>query len=179
MKYAFIKKHQPLFSVLAMCRMLRVHRSGFYAWLKKPLSKRARTDQHLTGMIKQAWLESGCVYGYRKLHADLRSLGERCCPNKVARLARKAGIKAQIGYGRRPGVYGGKPAIVAVNQLNQVFDTASPDQVWVTDITYIRTHEGWLYLAVVIDLYARRVVGWSMQSRMHMDLVLSALLMAV
>ena len=165
--------------MLAMCRVLRVHRSGFYAWLKKPLSKRARTDQRLTGLIKQAWLESGCVYGYRKLHADLRSLGGKCCPNKVARLAKKAGISAQIGYGLRPRTYGGKPAIVAVNQLKQVFDTASPDQVWVTDITYIRTHEGWLYLAVVIDLYARRVVGWSMQSRMHMDLVLSALLMAV
>ena len=159
--------------------MLRVHRSGFYAWLKNPLSKRARTDQRLSGLIKQAWLESGCVYGYRKLHADLRSLDETCCPNKVARLANKAGISAQIGYGRRPQTYGGKPAIVAVNQLKQVFDTASPDQVWVTDITYIRTHEGWLYLAVVIDLYARRVVGWSMQSRMHMDLVLSAVLMAV
>ena len=156
-----------------------VHRSGFYAWLKKPLSKRARTDQRLTGLIKQAWLESGCVYGYRKLHADLCSLGERCCPNKVARLAREADISAQIGYGRRPGTYGGKPAIVASNRLQQVFEVALPDQVWVTDITYIRTHEGWLYLAVVIDLYARRVVGWSMQSRMHMDLVLTALLMAV
>lgn len=179
MKYAFIKKNRPLFSVKAMCRVLRVHRSGFYAWLKKPLSKRVRTDQRLSGLIKQAWLESGCVYGYRKLHADLHALGEMCCPNKVARLARKAGISAQIGYGRRPQTYGGKPAIVAVNQLKQVFDTASPDQVWVIDITYIKTHEGWLYLAVVIDLYARRVVGWSMQSRMHMDLVLSALLMAV
>ena len=162
-----------------MCRVLKVHRSGFYAWLKKPFSKRARTDQRLSGLLKQAWLESGCVYGYRKLHADLRALGEKCCPNKVARLAKNAGIKAQIGYGRRPRTYGGKPAIVASNRLQQVFDVALPDQVWVTDITYIRTHEGWLYLAVVIDLYARRVVGWSMQPRMHMDLVLSALLMAV
>jgi len=133
----------------------------------------------VTGLIKGAWLESGCVYGYRKLHADLRSIGETCCPNRIARLAKEAGIKAQIGYKRRPGTYGGKPAIIATNQLGQVFDTLSPDQVWVTDITYIRTHEGWLYLAVVIDLYARRVIGWSMQSRMHMDLVLSALLMAV
>jgi len=94
-------------------------------------------------------------------------------------LAKEAGIKAQIGYRRRPGTNSGKPAIVATNQLKQDFDTVAPDQVWVTDITYIRTHEGWLYLAVVIDLYARRVVGWSMQSRMHMELVLSAMLMAV
>ena len=162
-----------------MCRVLKVHHSGFYAWLKSPLSKRAKDDRRITGLIKQAWLESGCVYGYRKIHDDLRSLGETCCPNKIARLAKEAGIKAQIGYRRRPGSYGGKPAVVALNQLKQDFDTGAPDQVWVTDITYIGTHEGWLYLAVVIDLYARRVVGWSMQSCMHVDLVLSALLMAV
>lgn len=162
-----------------MCRVLRVHHSGYYAWLKDPLSKRAKEDRRLTGLIKQAWLESGSVYGYRKIHDDLRSLGETCCPNTVARLAKEAGIKAQIGYKRRPGIYGGKPAVVAANQLQQDFTVALPDQVWVTDITYIKTHEGFLYLAVVIDLFSRRVVGWSMQSRMHMDLVLSALLMAV
>jgi putative transposase len=97
----------------------------------------------------------------------------------VARLASIAGIKAQIGYKRKVGFYGGKPAIVAANLLQQDFKVALADHAWVTDITYIRTHEGWLYLAVVIDLYSRRVVGWSMQSRMQMDLVLSALLMAV
>lgn len=159
--------------------MFKVHHSGFYACLKAPLSKRAKDDGRLIELIKQAWQESGCVYGYRKIHDDLRSAGETCCPNRVARLAKMAGIKAQVGYRKKPGSYGGKPAIVADNQLKQDFDSPYPDQVWVTDITYIRTHEGWLYLAVVIDLYARRVVGWSMQSRMHMDLVLSALLMAV
>ena len=179
MRYAFIKTHRTVFSIRAMCRVLKVHHSGFYAWLKAPLCRRKKDDQRLTGLIKQFWLESGCVYGYRKIHDDLRSLGETCCPNRVARLARIAGIKAQIGYKRRPGTYGGKPGIVAANQLQQVFDVQDANQVWVTDITYIRTHEGWLYLAVVIDLYSRRVVGWSMQSRMHMDLVLQALLMAV
>ncbi|MBT6607965.1 MAG: IS3 family transposase [Rhodospirillaceae bacterium] len=178
-KYAFIKDRRSLFSTRAMCRMFRVHHSGFYAWLKVPLSKRAKDDGRLIELIRQAWQESGCVYGYRKIHDDLRSAGETCCPNRVARLAKMAGIKAQIGYRKKPGRFGGKPAIVAANQLKQDFDSPSPDQVWVTDITYVRTHEGWLYLAVVIDLYARRVVGWSMQSRMHMDLVLSALLMAV
>jgi len=174
-----MKDRQSTFSVRAMCRMFKVHHSGFYAWLNAPLSNRAKDDDRLIGLIKQAWQESGCVYGYRKIHDDLRSLGETCCPNRVARLAKMAGIKAQIGYRKKPGRYGGRPAIVADNHLKQDFDSPSPDQVWVTDITYIRTHEGWLYLAVVIDLYARRVVGWSMQSRMHMDLVLSALLMAV
>lgn len=162
-----------------MCRIFRIHPSGFYAWLKNPLSNKAKEDRRLTGLLKQVWLESGCVYGYRKLHADLCSIGEVCSPNKIARITREANIKAQIGYKRKKGFYGGKPSVVASNQLNQKFEVQAPDQVWVTDITYIKTYEGWLYLAVVIDLYSRRVIGWSMQSRMQMDLVLSALLMAV
>lgn len=179
MKYAFIKAHRFVFSVRPMCRLLKVHHSGFYAWLKEPLSKQAKNDLRLIALLKQAWLESGCVYGYRKLHDDLRSLGERCSPNKIARLTSLAGIKAQIGYKRKAGFYGGRPAVVAPNHLARVFDVEKPDQAWVTDITYIKTHEGWLYLAVIIDLYSRRIIGWSMQSRMQMDLVLSALLMAV
>lgn len=179
MKYAFIKANRAMFSVQAMCRVLKIHRSGFYAWLKAPLSKRAKENRRLSGLIKQAWHESGCVYGYRKLHAELCSFGERCGPNRVLRLARLAGIKAQIGYGKRPGKYGGKPSVVAVNRLEQSFGVPMPDCVWVTDITYIKTREGWMYLSVVIDLYSRRVIGYSMQERLHMDLVLSALLMAV
>jgi putative transposase len=178
-KYAFIKANCAMFSVQAMCRVFKIHRSGFYAWLKAPLSERAKENHRLSGLIKQAWLESGCVYGYRKLHADLCSFGQRCGPNRVLRLAKLAGIRAQIGYRKRPGKYGGKPAIVAVNRLRQSFGVLQPDCVWVTDITYIKTYEGWLYLAVVIDLYSRRVIGYSMQERLHMDLVLSALLMAI
>ncbi len=162
-----------------MCRILKVHHSGFYTWLKEPLSNKTRDDNRLIVLLKQAWLESGCVYGYLKLHDDLRSLGETCSLNKVARLTSLAGIKAQIGYKRKAGFYGGKPAVVAPNHLAQVFTVKAPAQAWVKDITYIRTHEGWLYLVVVIDLYSRRIIGWSMQSRMQMDLVLSALLMAV
>jgi len=135
-KYAFIQAHQTVFRVRVMCRVLKVHHSGFYGWVKKPLSKRARDDNRLIGLIKQAWLESGCVYGYRKLHDDLRSLGETCCPNRVARLASIAGIKAQIGYRRKAGFYGGKPAIVAANRLQQDFKVALPDHAWVMDITY-------------------------------------------
>jgi len=178
-RYAFIEAHRAEFSVRPMCRMLRVHFSGFYAWLKKPLSHRAEKDAHQTALIKRAWEDSGKVYGYRKLHDDLRDQGERCSPNRVARLASLAGITAHIGYKRRPGRYGGKPAVVAENTVARNFEAAAPDQVWVTDITYIRTHEGWAYLAVVIDLFSRRVVGWSMQSRMTTDLALQALLMAV
>ena len=179
MRYAFIDGHRTEFAVRPMCRMLRVHFSGFYAWLKNPLSNRAKEDMRQTALIKQAWEDSGKVYGYRKLHDDLCDQGEQCSPNRIARLARLAGIKAQIGYKRRPGGYGGKPAVVASNIVARNFNIPVPDQVWVTDITYIRTYQGWSYLAVVIDLFSRRVVGWSMQSRMTTDLVLQALMMAV
>lgn len=179
MKYAFIKAHREEFSVRAMCRVLQVHASGFYAWLKNGLSGQAKRRRRLTGLIKQSWLESGCVYGYRKIHHDLLSLGEPCAPNTVAKLMHDEGLRAQVGYKRRPGKYGTKPEIVAANQLKQDFNVDVPDTVWVTDITYIRTHEGWLYLAAVIDLYSRKVVGWSMASRMQTSLALNALLMAV
>lgn len=179
MRYAFIEAHRVEFSVRSMCRVLAVHFSGFYAWVKEPLSPRALEDVRQTDLIQQAWADSGKVYGYRKLTDDLRDAGETCSENRVARLASMAGITAQIGYKRRPGGYGGKPSIVANNTLDRQFEVDAPDTVWVTDITYIKTHEGWSYLAVVIDLYSRRVVGWSMQSRMTTDLALQALLSAV
>lgn len=179
MRYAFIAENRLIFAVRAMCRMLLVHPSGFYAWLREPLSQRALEDQRQTVLLKQAWEDSGEVYGYRKLHDDLCDMGEDISPNRVWRLARLAGIRAQIGYKKKPGSYGGSPAVVADNTLNREFDVDAPDQFWVTDITYIRTHEGFLYLAVVIDLFSRRVIGWSMQGRTYADLPLQALLMAV
>jgi putative transposase len=179
MKYAFIRAHRAEFRIRAMCRVLRVHVSGFYAWLKEPLSRRAQDDARQTELIRQAWSDSGKVYGYRKLADDLRDQGEQVSENRVARLASLAGILAQVGYKRRPGRYGGKPAVVASNTLGRQFEVDAPDTVWVTDITYIKTHEGWLYLSVVIDLFSRRVVGWSAQPRMTTDLALQALLAAV
>lgn len=179
MRYAFVAEHRPLFSVRAMCRCLRIHPSGLSAWLKSPLSKRAREDARQTELVRKAWEDSGKVYGYRKLHDDLLDQGETCCPNRVARLSRLAGIKAQIGYKRRPDSYGGKPSVVVDNTLDRQFDVKVADRVWVTDITYIRTVEGFAYLAVVIDLYSRRVIGWSLQNRQTTDVVLQALLSAV
>ncbi|MGV1948281.1 MULTISPECIES: IS3 family transposase [unclassified Agrobacterium] len=153
--------------------------SGFYTWLKNPLSTRASEDKRQTDLLLKAWEESGKVYGYRKLHDDLLDQGEMCCANRVARLTRFAGIRAQIGYKRHPGICGGRPAVAIDNTLDRQFDVAAPDTAWVTDITYIRTCEGFAYLAVVIDLYSRRVIGWAMQSRQTTDVVLQALLMAV
>jgi len=158
-RYAFIEAHRVEFSVRSICRVLMVHFSGFYAWLKEPLSHRAQEDVRQTDLIREAWTDSGKVYGYRKLHDDLLDQGEICSENRVARLASLAGIAAQIGYKRRPGRYGGKPAVVANNTLDRQFEVDTPDRIWVTDITYIKTHEGWSYLAVVIDLFSRRIVG--------------------
>tara|TARA_R110002012_G_scaffold313515_1_gene525168 strand:- start:203 stop:703 length:501 start_codon:yes stop_codon:yes gene_type:complete len=129
-----------------MCRVLMVYFSGFYAWLKEPLSQRALEDARQTDLLQQAWTDSGKVYGYRKLHDDLLDQGETCSENRVARLTSLAGISAQIGYKRRSGRYGGKPAVVADNTLDRQFEVEAPDVVWVTDITYIKTHEGsWEY----------------------------------
>lgn len=155
-----------------------VHPSGFYAWQRQPRSARAIEDERLSGLIKQFWLESGAVYGYRKIHTDLREYGEQCGPNRVHRLMRHAGIRAQVGY-RKPRHRAGELHKVTPNILQRQFNPQAPNESWVTDITYIRTHEGWLYLAVVLDLFSRRVIGWSMQSRITKELALDALLMAV
>lgn len=159
--------------------MMGVHPSGYYAWQRNPSSERAKEDRRLLGMIKQNWLESGGVYGYRKIKDDLRDQGETCGKHRVARLMRLEGLRSQTGYRRRPGHYGGRPTVVAPNHLARQFDVTEPNNAWVTDITYIRTHEGWLYLAVVLDLFSRQVVGWSMGSRIDRDLAINALLMAV
>ncbi|EAR0476254.1 IS3 family transposase [Salmonella enterica] len=178
LRYAFIRDNTRCWPVRLLCRVLDVHPSGFYAWLQQPHSQREQANQMLTGQIKQFWLESGCVYGYRKIHLDLRDTGQQCGVNRVWRLMKRAGIKAQVGY-RSPRARKGEDSIVAPDRLQRQFNPDAPDERWVTDITYIRTHEGWLYLAVVVDLFSRKVIGWSMQSRMTKEIVLNALLMAL
>jgi putative transposase len=174
-----MSEHVQEFRLRSMCRVFGLHPSGYYAWRGSPLSKRGKDDLRVLGMIKHCWLESGSVYGYRKITRDLRDLGELCGKHRIARLMRREGLRAQVGYGRRPRYRGGKPSIVAHNLLARQFDVATADQAWVTDITYIRTHEGWLYLAVVLDLFSRKIVGWAMGPTLHTDLVLQALMMAV
>ena len=161
-----------------MCRVLRVHRSGYYAWLHKPLSDRAIEDRRLLTLIRASYAASSGVYGARRVFLDLREVGEGCGKNRVARIMRINGIKALRGY-KAPRPIAGRPSIIAPNRLNREFTVAEPDQVWVTDITYIRTWQGWLYLAVVLDLFSRKVVGWSMKPTLAKSLVLDALLMSV
>lgn len=161
-----------------MCRVLKVHPSGFYAWLRQPLSNRAKDNQRLLTLIKSSWLASGLTYGSRRIYQDLQELGETCSEGRVVRLMRNNKIRAQRGYKRRYMKYG-NPSHIAANQLKQRFEVDSPNHTWVTDITYIRTYEGWFYLAVVVDLFSRKVVGWSMNKRMEKHLVTQALLSAV
>ncbi len=178
MKYAFIRDHQKLFSVLAMCRVLKINRSGFYAWLKQPLSKRAIEDNRLLKLIKESYIASGGTYGSPWIHRDLREAGESCSVHRVAKIMRLNNLRAQIGY-KRKYIKGGKPSRIADNVLERDFAPDAPNTAWVSDITYVRTYEGFLYLATVIDLFSRRVVGWSMDKNMDKHLVIRALLMAV
>lgn len=178
MKYTFIDQHRTEFRLASMCRVLKVHRSGYYAWKVKPLSDRAIEDASLLVEIKQSFDESDGIYGSPRIHRDLREAGFNCSENRIARLMREAKLKSIRGY-RKPRFKSGRPAIAAPNRLQQQFTVNKPDEAWVTDITYISTFQGWLYVAVVIDLYSRAVVGWSMKPAMATEIVLDALLMAV
>ena len=134
-----IRDNQNLWSIRRLCSTLDVHHSGYYAWLKKPISKTARENQKLSGLIKQFWLESGGVYGYRKIHYDLKDIGEGCGINRVHRLMKTNGLKSQRGY-RKPRSQASTPSVIAANTLARQFNPIEPNQSWVTDINYIRTH---------------------------------------
>ena len=163
---------------MSMCWVLDISRSGFYDWIHRPLSDRAREDQQLLKLIRASWEASGGIYGSPRVFADLRESGERCGKHRVARIMRENKIRALRGY-KLPRSRYGRPAQLAPNRLAQRFTVDKPNEVWVTDITYIRTWQGWLYLAAVLDLYARKVVGWSMKPTLAKELVLDSLLMAV
>ena len=162
MKYRFINEHRHRYGVAALCRMLEVARSGYYAWVHKPLSDRAVEDQRLLTLIRYSHQASGKIYGSPRIFLDLREVGERCGKHRVARLMRTHQIKAVRGY-KTPKHPGGRPSLVAPDKLQRAFTVEQADIAWVTDITYIRTWQGWLYLAIVLDLYSRKVVGWSMK----------------
>ena len=161
-----------------MCRVLNVARSGFYKWLHKPLSDRAIEDHRLLQLIRASYAASSGVYGAPRVFLDLREAGETCGKHRVARIMREHKIKALRGY-KAPRTIAGRPSIIAPNQLQREFTVECPDTAWVTDITYVRTWQGWLYLAIVVDLYSRKVVGWSMKPTLEKAIVLDALLMAV
>ncbi len=162
-----------------MCRVLGVSQAGYYAWLRSPKSERAKQDERLLGLIKHQWLASGGVYGYRKITKDLRDLAERCSRHRVHRLMRSKGLSAQVGYGRKPRFQGGAECAAVTNLLDRQFEVSAPHTVWASDFMFIRTHEGWMYLAVVLDLFSRQVIAWAMRDRADTELVVQALLSAV
>jgi putative transposase len=155
-----------------------VARSGYYAWLNEPVSDRAQEDVRLLRLIRASFLASHGIYGSPRVFLDLREAGETCSKHRVARLMRVNGIRARHGYRTRQ-QSSSKPATLIPNVLQREFNVTKPNRAWVTDITYIRTWQGWLYLAVVMDLFSRKIIGWSMKATIGRELVIDAVLMAV
>ena len=179
MKYACIDHRRDRYPVRLMCRLLRVSASGYYAWRMRPESPRAKSDRTLMAEIKRVHQNSKGVYGSPKVRAELAAKGIRVGRHKVARLMRLARLRGCPKRRFRVTTERDPSHAVAKNLLKQNFAAAAPNQRWAADITYISTREGWLYLAVVMDLYSRRIVGWSMSRWMSRRLVLAALRMAI
>ncbi len=179
MRYRSIDRRRGLYSVRMMCRLLRVSRSGYYAWRTRPESARDKTDRHLTRVIKQVHADSKGTYGSPRIRAELKSQGLHFGRHKVARLMHLAGIKGYPQRRYKVTTQSDATHRVAHNLLQQDFAAASPDQRWASDTTYISTQQGWLFLAIVMDLYSRRIVGWSMDRWNSGRLVMDALLMAL
>ena len=152
--YQFIKGNRHQYSVQMMCRVLGVAPSGYYLWLQQPLSNRALEDARLLRLIRASFTASQGIYGAPRVFLDLREAGETCSKHRVARLMRQAKLRALHGYRIRRWTVG-KPSVVIPNLLKRQFTVTKPNFAWVTDITYIRTWQGWLYLAVVMDLFSR------------------------
>lgn len=176
--YEFVKAHSDQFGVRMMCRILGVAPSGYYKWLLHPVSNRAQEDGRLLRLIRASFTASHGIYGAPRVFLDLREAGETCSKHRVARLMRESGLRARHGYRSRRWLAGKPPALIP-NILQRQFTAAQPNKAWVTDITYIRTWQGWLYLAIVMDLFSRKVVGWATASTIRRELELDAVLMAV
>lgn len=176
MRYRFIEQEWVHYPVGRLCGVMQVSRSGFYAWQKRPKSKRAQQDEMLTREIQTIYQQNRKLYGAPRIHAELRAQEIPCGRKRVARLMRLAGLKGRVKGDKKP--KRSPSATPATNLLKTHGAVTKPDQVWVCDITYLRTAEGWLYLAVVIDAYSRRVVGWAMRERLTAALTLAAFEMA-
>jgi putative transposase len=179
MRYDFVERHRDRWPVRLMCRVLRVSPGGYDDWRGRPQSERARRCESLVVAIKAVHGEVKARYGSPRIHAELVARGEPCCVNTVARLMRREGVAAKTRRKFRVTTDSNHDRPVAENVLNRGFDPESPNRAWTADITYVATGEGWLYLAAVEDLHSRRIVGWSMSSRIDSRLVVDALEMAL
>jgi len=179
MRYPFIDVEKALYPVVVLCRTMRVSRSGFYTWKDRPPSLRAREDTRLRTSIRVIHAQSRQTYGSPRILKALRNDGERIGLHRVERLRRVENLKTCYKRRYRTTTQSDHAYPVAENVLAREFTPEAPNRVWAGDITYVATAEGWLYLAVVLDLYSRRVIGWSMGPRLHSTLVQEALGMAV
>ncbi|MEJ2378677.1 MAG: IS3 family transposase [Pseudolabrys sp.] len=179
-KFSFIAKHRGIWPADWMCGALGVSRGGFYAWLKRPRSRRSRSDEELGAKVRASFVASDRTYGARRVWHDLLAEGVACGLHRIERLMRSQGLKARPRRRRLPPDLGERQAsAVAPNVLDRAFAAPAPNRRWIADFTYIWTAEGWLYVAAVIDLFSRRVVGWSMSAAMAAQLVTDALVMAI
>ena len=180
MKFAFIAKHRGIWAVDYMCGALGVSRGGFYAWLTRPRSERSLKDEELAAKVRASFLSSDRTYGARRVWRDLIADGASCGPHRIERLMRSQALRSRPRRRRLPPDLGERQvSAIATNVLDRSFEAAAPNRKWIADFTYIWTAEGWLYVAAVIDLFSRRVVGWSMSTTMTAQLVADALVMAI
>jgi len=180
--YAFIETEKANHRVSVMCRTLKVSKSGFYGWRGRPPSARARADALLLEKIVRIHRDSRETYGAPRIHFELRVLGVRCARKRVARLMRQASLFGCGGHRRKVRTTlrsHTERTLPAPDLVKRNFTPEAPDRLWVADITYVRTWEGWLYLAFVLDTYSRRIVGWSMSNNLRTEFVLDALNMAI
>ncbi len=178
MRFGFVAKHRGIWPVALMCGTLGVSRGGFYAWLDRPRSQRDMDDEVIGKHIKQSFVDSDRTYGARRVWRDVLAVGMDCGLHRIERLMQGLALRARPRRRGLPKDEGARSEI-ADNVLDRQFKADAPNQKWVADFTYIWSAEGWLFVAVVLDLYSRRVVGWSMQASMTSRLVADALMMAV
>jgi putative transposase len=179
MRYQFIQENQNYFDIELLCAQLEVSRSGYYAWLDRPQSQRAKENQRLNKFITEHFKVSRQTYGYRRVHRALKSQGEHCSKHRVARLMKCLELQPKMRKKFKATTNSKHKWPVSDNHLRRDFMPSQMNHSWVSDITYVATQEGWLYLAVVMDLYSRQIVGWSMYDRMTELLVIDALKMAL
>jgi transposase InsO family protein len=179
MTFRFIEEHREEWPVRLLCQTLQVSPAGFYAWRQRPRSAQQQRRDALRVEIRAIHAEVKARYGSPRIHAELAARGQDCCVHTVAKLMREAGIAAKTARKFRCTTDSNHGLPVAENLLDRQFNPSAANEAWVADITYIPTHEGWLYLAAVEDLYSRMVVGWSMAEHMESRLVVDALAMAV
>lgn len=179
MKFGFIAKHRSIWPVAWQCEALGVSRSGFHAWLNRPRSTRALTDEAIMPKVRSSFVGSARTYGARRVWRDVLADGVSCGLHKIERLMRGEALRARPRRRGLPKDEGERSVSPASNVLDRQFKAERPNQKWIADFTYIWTTEGWLYVAAVIDLFSRRVVGWSMKAEMNAQLVVDALVMAI